>query len=248
MQNSEIHPQLTWTHFESLNSTNTYLLDSKQPCNQLVSADHQTQGRGRRQQVWVDEGNSLLMSLSTEFPVKSNLSAWAIQVAVCLAQTLGSLTEQTIKIKWPNDLYTLTNQYQWGKFAGILIESTLGKTGKMVTGVGINLATFSQQTQLQTDYPVAALTSQYDKRVLIPYLGNALFSTWQTFIAHPEVDPMAYRNYDLLADRLITTTSVNNQQTETGLGAGINRQGQLLLSQPDKTLVITSQQRIRILD
>lgn len=248
MQNSEIHPQLTWTHFTSLNSTNTYLLDNDQPCYQLVSADHQTQGRGRRQQVWVDEGNSLLMSLSTAFPAKTNVSAWAIQVAICLAKSLSLHTEQPIKIKWPNDLYTLTHQHQWGKFAGILIESTLGKTGKMVTGVGINLATLSQQATIKADYPVAALNSQLEKRALIVHLGNALFSTWQTFITQPEVDPSIYRDYDLLADRLITTISVNNRQTETGLGAGINRQGQLLLSQPDKTLVITSQQRIRILD
>lgn len=246
MKNIELHPALSWQHFSEIDSTNAYLLAANQPCNQLVSADHQTAGRGRRQQAWVDENDSLLMSLSTTFPNNTDLSAWAVQVAITLTETLSPLTRQPIKIKWPNDLYTLTERYRWGKLAGILIESSIGKNGKMVTGVGINLSGIA--SDIPADYPIASLSTTWEKHALIPHLGNALFSAWQNFIVTPQTNPHTYQQHDLLIGKTLKATDMHTNESHVGIGSGINEHGYLLLTLPNKTVALTSQQRIRILE
>lgn len=246
MQNTEIHSDLTWIHFDSIDSTNAYLLDNDHVGNQLVSADHQTAGRGRRQQAWVDERDSLLMSLATTFTPHVDVSAWAIQVAITLAQTLEPLTKKPLKIKWPNDLYTLTSDYQWGKCAGILIESRLGASGKMVTGIGINLSEIP--SDINADYPIGYLPTTLAKSQLIPHLGKALLASWQSFIDTPQVSPTTYQTYDLLFGKNLQATDFNQANTQTGVGAGINEQGHLLLRLPNKTIALSNQHRIRIVE
>lgn len=246
MSNIELHPALSWQHFAEINSTNAYLLATDQPHNQLISADHQTAGRGRRQQTWVDDNDSLLLSLSTAFSGKTDLSAWAVQVAVTLAETLTPLTKQPITIKWPNDLYALTEHYHWGKLAGILIESSIGKNGKMVTGVGINLSRIP--ADIPADYPIACLSTSWEKHALIPHLGNALFCAWQDFLLSPQTNPHTYQRYDLLLGKTLKATDMHTNESHIGIGAGINEQGHLLLTLPNKTIALTSQQRIRILE
>lgn len=63
-----------------------------------------------------------------------------VAVAVCHALN-QFLPEQTIKIKWPNDLFVNDK-----KIAGILIENIIGNTNKCVIGVGINVNQIDFQT------------------------------------------------------------------------------------------------------
>lgn len=238
-------PSLIHHHFERLDSTNDYLLDNHQPVNQLVSAEFQNKGRGRRQQQWVDEGESLLFSLSTELPKGLNASAWPVVVAITLVETLKTMTTEKLLIKWPNDLYVKNAKQQLGKCAGILVESNLGKHSKIVTGIGINLAPLNQS--LDSDYPIAHLSLNNDKKTAIANLGHALFVAWQQFINNPHVNPKAYQPYDMLANQTLIATNSNNNEETLGIGLGINEQGQLLLQQAGRMISLTSQQRIRVI-
>lgn len=259
---AELPPQLTWQHKDCVASTNTYLLDAKQPPNQLISAERQAQGRGRRGQTWVDSGDSALFSLSTAFPVGTDISAWPIQVAITLADSLNRLLAHAnkttfsnpphaIQIKWPNDLYTL-HHGQWGKCGGILVESTLSQSqqqGKIVTGVGLNLAPLHGIT-LHSDYPIAHLptvitTMTTDKKQLIALLGNQLWQAWQAFSQQPSVDPMHYQTLDYLYGKSFTATDTHDNMA-SGRGAGINSQGHLLVQQPSGQIALSAQQRIRL--
>ncbi len=245
----ELSPELTWQHFACIESTNSYLLSAEQPPNQLVSADQQTAGRGRRQQQWVDEGNSALFSLSTQFTLL-NISAWPVQVALTLATTLNQLCREhlhskapVVHIKWPNDLY-IYQQNQWAKCGGILVESTVsGQTGKVVTGAGINLAPI--HATLSEDYAVGFLPLPMDKKTLIPILGKALFSEWARFAQAPELSTQVYRQLDLLHGKAVIASDLNNKTTHQGIASGINAQGHLLIKQGDEVHALTSQQRIR---
>lgn len=241
---AKLHPDLTWQHFDSIDSTNAYLLAHEQPSNLLVTATSQTHGRGRHQQSWKDEGESLLFSLSTPFIPNKDLSAWPVQVAITLATTLNALAEQVVKVKWPNDLYTLNSNHEWGKFCGILVESSIGKTGKMVTGAGINLSPLSSPPA--ADYPIAYWESEIDKSALAVALANQLYRSWQQFLNTATVSPHEFHPIDLLADSPLIATELTFPNTTTsGRGAGINEQGHLLLQQGGKTTAITNQQRIR---
>jgi hypothetical protein len=104
-------------------STNTdarALLEDGTPSPILVSAIHQTSGRGRRGNTWNSPpGAPVLFSvaLSLEVPPgqKPMLSPAA---AIALAESLEDSCRQPVGIKWPNDL--VINQR---KVCGILLES-----------------------------------------------------------------------------------------------------------------------------
>lgn len=259
----QLHPALRHRHFNVIDSTNACLMQADAPCNQLVSADRQTAGRGRRQQQWVDEGDSLLFSLSTAFSPDQDISAWSIQVAITLVETLKAFTQQRLFIKWPNDLYVpiksshsndnsnnnnSDNKYsdysEYGKCAGILVESNIGRSGKMVTGIGINLAPI--HTKIDSDYAVAYLNIAVDKHSLLIALANELFWAWQDFLTHTTVNPDTFAAYDLLMDKQLCATDSSNGKETIGQGAGINQRGQLRILQHNQLLTLSTQQRIRL--
>ncbi len=187
----------------------------------------------------------MLFSLVTEFSVKQDVSAWPVQVAITLAQTLSDTTSQTLRIKWPNDLYTTGVDQSMGKCAGILVESSIGQSGRMITGVGINLSPI--RCQVTTEYPIAYIDTPLDKKTLLLRLANALYLSWQTFFNHPGVNPDNFRPFDLLFNRSLIAFDSNTNKETVGTGQGINSAGQLLLLQQGNLTALTSQQRIRII-
>ncbi len=243
---------------DCIDSTNTFLLDDRQPPNQLCSAEHQTQGRGRRGQTWADSGDSALFSISGAFPPGLDLSAWPIQVAITLADSLNRLIAHAkadktpqpgVKIKWPNDLYC-NHHGQWGKCGGILVESRIGRQGKIVTGIGLNSAPLRGIT-IDSDYPITHLPTLLqrcvaDKKQLIVILTNRLWQAWQVFIQQPNVKVKHYQTLDYLYGKSLSATDTYNQCVTHGIGAGINAHGHLLLQTPTGTVALSSQQRIRL--
>ncbi|PID66377.1 MAG: biotin--[acetyl-CoA-carboxylase] ligase [Gammaproteobacteria bacterium] len=244
-QTVTLHPAITHRHFAVIDSTNAYLMKNELPCPYLVSADTQTAGHGRRQQAWIDEGKSLLFSLATAFDAHINVGAWSVQVALTLAKILENVTEQALLIKWPNDLYVKNDSGEYGKCAGILTESSIGKQGKMVTGAGINLAPI--KGVIDSDYAIASVDICVDDSVLLIQIANELYWQWQDFIQSPAVSPEHYARYDMLSGEMLLATNLHNHRESVGQACGINAQGQLLLQQHGGLLALTTQHHIRLL-
>ena len=103
----------------------------------VVLANNQRAARGRGNKKWVSLNQN---SLSFSFCIKvdsNNLDLRYLSYlsCVCLRESIGSVCEDFIKIKWPNDLY-----YDDKKVSGILIESlSKNKDVHVSIGVGINL-------------------------------------------------------------------------------------------------------------
>ncbi|MBO8130250.1 MAG: biotin--[acetyl-CoA-carboxylase] ligase [Candidatus Marinimicrobia bacterium] len=127
-------------HFQTIDSTNTYLLNNNHLENgTVVLADYQTSGRGRRGRKWESNPEeSLLFSiLLLKHPVNINLMGFTFASAVGVAKGLIKvLKNQKISLKWPNDV--LLNDK---KVCGILVESrtTGNNLNKVVIGIGINI-------------------------------------------------------------------------------------------------------------
>lgn len=125
-------------HFETIDSTNNY---AKIHINELnhydvIQADFQTSGRGRRDHQWVAEAKSHLMStLVLKETIDIALVQQLTQVcAVSIVQLCQSLNIEA-KIKWPNDIYVGDQ-----KLVGILIETIYEKELKgIVIGAGMNI-------------------------------------------------------------------------------------------------------------
>lgn len=112
-----------------------------------VVAEHQTAGRGRHGNRWLDTpGESLLMTLL--FPLQpqdvARASQLAFVIALAVADALRAQTGLSVHFKWSNDV--LVNKR---KIAGILIETAYDAHQQpwALVGVGINL--------LQRDFPAA---------------------------------------------------------------------------------------------
>lgn len=108
-----------------------------------VVADFQTSGRGQVGNHWESEaGKNLLVStlvrprgidVSRHFTLSMAVS---LAVADAVADELPPRMRESVKIKWPNDIYA-----GHGKLAGILVENRLSGRHivESVIGVGVNV-------------------------------------------------------------------------------------------------------------
>jgi BirA family biotin operon repressor/biotin-[acetyl-CoA-carboxylase] ligase len=121
-------------HFESLDSTNRYLLDEARagaPHGVVAVADHQSAGRGRLGRRWeAPAGSNLLVSvlLRPRLPAEQRHLASAV-VALAAADAVAGLGLR-LGIKWPNDLLAPDGR----KLAGVLAEADLGSGAGVAPG------------------------------------------------------------------------------------------------------------------
>ncbi len=125
-------------HFESIDSTNTYAKAHIKNLNHydVIWADYQTHGRGRRDHQWTAPKKAHVMaSILIKEAIEANRIQQLTQVcAVSVWQLCQSLGIEAA-IKWPNDIYVGDK-----KLAGILIESVFEKELQgIVIGTGINV-------------------------------------------------------------------------------------------------------------
>ncbi len=104
----------------------------------LLTADHQTAGRGQRGTSWEAEaGKNLLFSLAFHpggIPAARQF-ALSEALALAVAEALDAHTGG-ISVKWPNDIY-----YRERKICGMLLEHRLqgGRIECTLAGVGLNV-------------------------------------------------------------------------------------------------------------
>lgn len=121
--------------FETLDSTNRYLLEKETQHLHICLAEQQTAGRGSRGKQWVSPfGVNLYCSISWPFR-KNNLAGLSLAIGVMVAKMLKEYGVPFIGLKWPNDVLC-----QNKKIAGILIETNQAQNGrKVVMGIGVNV-------------------------------------------------------------------------------------------------------------
>ncbi|WP_272680562.1 bifunctional biotin--[acetyl-CoA-carboxylase] ligase/biotin operon repressor BirA [Providencia sp. PROV032] len=123
-----------------IDSTNQYMLER---INSLKSGDtclaeYQSAGRGRRGRQWISPfGCNLYLSMYWKLDQGPAAAVGlSLVVGIVIAETLNKISQEKVKVKWPNDLYMNDK-----KLAGILVELT-GKTGDaahIIIGIGINI-------------------------------------------------------------------------------------------------------------
>jgi BirA family biotin operon repressor/biotin-[acetyl-CoA-carboxylase] ligase len=128
----------TWT----IESTNSALLKRPNPASgtgEVLLAEYQTAGRGRRGRAWLaPPGGAICLSLSWTFgEVPQDLSALGLVIGVCALRALREQDLQGVRLKWPNDL-TVGDK----KLGGVLIELRGESAGPacVVIGIGLNVA------------------------------------------------------------------------------------------------------------
>jgi BirA family biotin operon repressor/biotin-[acetyl-CoA-carboxylase] ligase len=133
----------------------------------VVFAEHQTAGRGQRNNRWESApGKGLWFSilLRPEIPVaeSARLTSWAAET---ISQTIKEQLALRTTIKLPNDVYI-----KEGKVAGVLVEMRVIKGGGYVAilGIGVNVnqtaGEFSEEVRSRAISLAMAVGSQVDRR------------------------------------------------------------------------------------
>lgn len=121
-------------------STNTLAIDRavSGQSGYVVTAEHQTAGRGRRGRNWVSPyGSNIYLSAVWQFDTgASSLEGLSLATGVSIVAAMEQLGVQGLKLKWPNDVL-----YAQRKLAGVLIEITGDAAGpcQVALGVGLNV-------------------------------------------------------------------------------------------------------------
>tara|TARA_B110000263_G_C15306894_1_gene510902 strand:- start:1431 stop:2168 length:738 start_codon:yes stop_codon:yes gene_type:complete len=128
---------------DATKSTNDYLknLYFKKKIHDgfILTTNHQTSGRGQRNNTWESEpGKNLILSIYKDLKdlkIKNPFLMNAI-ISLALIETLKELKVPELKIKWPNDILSASK-----KISGILIENFF-KTEfitSTIIGIGLNV-------------------------------------------------------------------------------------------------------------
>ncbi len=119
-----------------VDSTNNYIKQNLDKLDNytLVTAKHQTRGKGRITRSWYDDRNSLTSSMLIK-DVKGDPKHLSLIASYAVFRALKEL-DLDVKIKWPNDIF-LSDK----KLCGILIETVITDKIDAVIGFGINTNT-----------------------------------------------------------------------------------------------------------
>lgn len=150
-------------YFKSINSTNTYALDNFDELSDFtaISADEQTQGRGRFERKWKsDSAENLYLSFVLKPEKKTFLANLTQYLAVVLTKIFANYGVYAT-IKWPNDVLVGGK-----KISGILCEAKTVKNQivGVVLGVGINL-NMSKDDIALIDKPATSLNLEIGKNI-----------------------------------------------------------------------------------
>lgn len=170
---------------KQVDSTNTFLknLLSKStpvPEGTVIMAEDQFAGRGQRDNTWhAQPGKNLTFSILLNPGFLSVQQQFDLTRAVSLGvyDALYPLLRDSLRIKWPNDIY-----YQNNKFGGMLIENILqgNRIKHSIIGIGLNVnqeefhpsATNATSIKkiLQRDYDLKTILAQICNKVEGYYL------------------------------------------------------------------------------
>ena len=227
--------EAAWT----VDSTNSALLARPNPpfgsC-EVMLAEYQTAGRGRRGRAWLaPPGGSICLSLCWAFrEVPQDLGALGLVVGVCALRALRESDLEDVKLKWPNDLVV-----EGEKLGGILIELRAESAGPacVVIGIGLNVALGEKLLQQigETGTPAVDLVTaglqQPSRNALAAALIGQLVRGLQVF-GKEGLKPFAeeWRGADALRGRQIDVHTLEG--VARGLARGIDLHGALVVETP----------------
>jgi BirA family biotin operon repressor/biotin-[acetyl-CoA-carboxylase] ligase len=151
----------------------------------VVTARHQTAGRGRRGRHWWDEhGQSLLMSVLLRPPVPTaHAPQLSLVAGLAVAEALATAAGVTARIRWPNDVLVGGK-----KICGVLPEAVSradGRVGHVLLGIGINVdqSEFPDDLRDQATSLRLATGAAYDDRRLLSTVLEALDRRYGEWLA-----------------------------------------------------------------
>lgn len=234
--------------FDEIGSTSDYLMAQTAPPpgqSRVAIAKHQTAGRGRRGQKWHSSSrSSICLSMTHTFADEpDNLPSVTLAVGASIAAALEDLGAKGVALKWPNDLMIYD-----AKLGGILTERHKSKEehATIVVGIGLNIDLRSDPQSfvgVSLDRAVGDLGDCFKQVPVYADVANLLIDALRIafvgfesrgFSAFKE----AWQTFDWLRGKSARIAVAD--QLSSGICAGIDADGALLLNTSEGTQRITS--------
>ncbi len=228
---------------ESTNDRARELAIGGAPGGTVVSADAQTEGRGRRGRTWsAPSGKALLCSaILAPLELRHALLPLAVPIAVC--EAVESLAPLDCRVKWPNDVWVRGPQQsedtgpgtgrkpgtEWRKVAGVLIEAR--PPAWAVIGIGLNVSIDPAELPDDLRRPAASIGHGVEPDQALDAVCERLAS-WVDAPAerlHPE-----FERRDALAGRPVSWEGAGGAAGKgSGVADGIDQRGNLAVVTAD---------------
>ncbi len=220
-------------HFDKIDSTNKYAIQNINSFESktIISADKQTNGKGRNNRNWVSsEPNNLYFTIILKSSNDNfiNILPNISQLMAILLCRVFENYEVKAEIKWPNDILVGGK-----KIAGILCETSIknNEIQGLALGVGVNL-NLSENFLNKIDQPATSLNmlikNSVDKKNFLEQLLNEFSFSYSGFSQsgfHLIRDE--YKEKSCFLDKKIKVVIFD--EIYEGLAKDVDENGQLLL-------------------
>lgn len=206
--------------------------ESGAPEGTIVLAEEQTKGRGRFDRVWVSPaGKNLYLTLIMRPPLE-RLRSLSIVAPLAVALAVEDATGLEPRIKWPNDV--LINGR---KLSGILIESEIaGETVKYaLVGAGININLDIDQSP-EIAHIATSVKRELGHESAREELLAGFLNRFEALYEEAAEGEGTLQQWRLRLDTLGREIRVSfGDQVYEGVAEDVDREGNLILRQPDGT-------------
>ncbi len=198
---------------------------------QVVMAEAQSAGRGRRGRAWVSPfGSSLYFSMLWHFEHGYQaMSGLSLMVGVVLNNTLKQHGVEHCQLKWPNDVY-----FNAQKLAGILVEvdGQVGASATAIIGIGVNIQLPDNVKGIDQAFTdLAHINSSVSRNALAASLTQNLWDALATFEQSGLRSFIpAWQQADLYINKPVKL--LLGERSVEGVSKGIDHNGALLLETP----------------
>lgn len=197
----------------------------------IAVAEMQNGGRGRRAKRWVSPlAKNLYFSFKYHFPQTAlpYLSSLSLRAGSALLTSLRALGVTKAQLKWPNDIWV-----EGQKLAGILVESTITKTGiDVIIGIGVNNQ-YDRSLEVVGNHPTCCehiLGQPIDRNHLVAMLGTHLYQLCHDIECNPSLLPDLMESWpDLSCFYGKTVRLISDSEEIIGEEVGIDHSGALLI-------------------
>ncbi len=230
--------------FEEIESTNQYLLENLEVSDKhgnVVLAEYQSHGRGRRGSSWISPfGSGLSLSIQWHFdlPVDS-LTCLSLAVGSAVIRVLKKMGFEGVGLKWPNDIF-----FQDRKLGGLLIEIRGETAGPcdVVIGLGLNIA-FPANFEANINQPWIDLANIKDsvpsRNIIAAELISELMLLLDAYTeSKAEHIIKEWQEYDCMRGK--QAKLILPDKNITGQIVGIDNDGALLMSVNDNVRKFTA--------
>lgn len=227
---------------KSTNDLVTQMAESGAPEGTIVTAEQQSQGRGRLGRTWFSpEGTGIYVSILLRPRIKPEQApGLSIMTSVALAEALEKYVPGEVQIKWPNDILVSGK-----KVCGVLTELSAErqKIQHVVVGVGINV------NQKGVDFPADIKRTATSLRIATKKQINRaellklfLFNFEREYIDYQRVGlkkaQRRLRKYSSMLGK--TVRILSGDHVVEGVAVDIDTSGALILYRSGKRIAISA--------